>query len=61
MPGWMTTHAKLNPLSCIVTAARELFAGNFRDADVAKGFIAVGITSFVGVGWGIWSIRTASA
>jgi ABC-2 type transport system permease protein len=60
-PGWMTTLAKLNPLSYIVTAARELFAGNIWDVDVAKGFVAVGITALVGVGWGIWSIRTAAA
>jgi ABC-2 type transport system permease protein len=60
-PGWMKTVAKLNPLSYIVEASRELFAGNIWDATVAKGFIAVGIVALVGVWWGIRSIRTAAA
>jgi ABC-2 type transport system permease protein len=60
-PGWMKTVAKLNPLSYIVQASRELFAGNIWDATVAKGFIAVGIVAVAGVWWGIRSIRTAAA
>ena len=60
-PGWMKTVAKLNPLSYIVTASRELFAGNVWDADVAKGFLAVGTVALLGLWWGIRSIRTAAA
>lgn len=60
-PGWMKTFSKLNPLSYIVEASRDLFAGNVWDETVAKGFIAVGIVAIAGVWWGIRSIRPATA
>lgn len=60
-PGWMKTVSKLNPLLYIVEASRKFFAGNVWDETVAKGFIAVGVVTIVGVWSGIRSIRTAAA
>ncbi len=51
-PGWMRAIAKANPLTYVVDAERELFAGSF-DATAGWGWLAAVITAGAGLTVGI--------
>lgn len=56
-PGWMQVAAALNPLSYIVQAERDLFAGALATPDVVAGFVAAAATAVIGLWVGIRSMR----
>lgn len=58
-PGWMQTISSLNPLTYIVRAERQLFAGSF-EIEVLYGFIAAFATAAVGLFVGVYAIRKAT-
>lgn len=57
-PAWMRTLAAANPLSYVVVAERELFAG-ITTTSVASGFLAAGAVCAVGLWLGIRGMRRA--
>ena len=58
-PEWMQAAAKLNPLSYIVDAERQLFAGDLMGDAVVPGFIAAAILCAIGLLLGIRTMRRA--
>ncbi|MGY4857554.1 ABC transporter permease [Cryobacterium sp. AP23] len=56
-PGWMKVAAALNPLSYVVQAERDLFAGQLATAGVLGGFVAAAVTAVVGLWVGIRAMR----
>jgi ABC-2 type transport system permease protein len=58
-PAWMRVAAALNPLSYVVQAERDLFAGELGTAAVGGGYAAALVTAIVGLVVGIRSMRRA--
>lgn len=56
-PGWMKVAAAANPLSYVVAAERQLFAGDLATMAVAGGFAAATVTAAIGLWVGIRSMR----
>ena len=55
-PGWMKVASQFNPLTYLVNAERELFAGNV-GADTLLGLIAAAVTAAVGLVVGVRAIN----
>lgn len=55
-PGWMQVLSRYNPLTYLVNAERELFAGNI-GTDVLWGLLAAVLTAAVGLAIGIRTTR----
>lgn len=60
-PGWMCVLAQFNPLTQVVDAERDLFAGHTATANVAYGFIAATATPSSASTWDSASCETAPA
>lgn len=58
-PGWMKVAAAVNPLSHVVQAERDLFAGSLGTPAVLGGFAAAVATAVVGLAVGIRGMRRA--
>ena len=58
-PGWMKVAALVNPLSYVVQAERDLFAGNLATPAVLGGFVAAVVTAIIGLLVGIRGMRRA--
>jgi len=58
-PGWMKVAALVNPLSYVVQAERDLFAGNLATPAVLGGFVAAMVTAIIGLLVGIRGMRRA--
>jgi len=58
-PGWLRTLSRGNPLTYIVDAMRDLFAGSFHAAVVAEGMLAAAIVCALGLLVGLRSMRAA--
>ena len=48
-PAWMRELSQFNPLTHVVNAERDLFAGHLAVTSVAFGFLAVVITALLGL------------
>lgn len=59
-PSWLRWLSQVNPLTHVVDAARQLFAGELWGAAVGGGFLAAGVLLAVGLGVGIRTMRRAS-
>lgn len=59
-PTWLRWLSQLNPLTHVVKAARELFAGRAPLDVVGAGFLAAGLLLAVGLGVGIRRMQRAS-
>jgi ABC-2 type transport system permease protein len=55
----MKVAAAVNPLSYVVQAERDLFAGNLGSTAVVGGFAAAAVTAVVGLAVGIRGMRRA--
>lgn len=60
-PGWMQAASKVNPLTHLVDAERELFAGHVTDGSVLAGALAAAVVAAVGLTVGIRAVRGDSA
>ena len=60
-PNWLRTIAIINPLKHTVDAARLLFAGQFNDAIVFRGFVIIGLLACLALWWTGRSFRDAIA
>lgn len=58
-PGWMKVAAAVNPLSYVVQAERDLFAGSLGTPAVIGGFAAAAVTAVIGLWVGIRAMRRA--
>jgi ABC-2 type transport system permease protein len=58
-PAWMKVAAAVNPLSYVVQAERNLFAGDLGTAAVLGGFVAAVVTAAIGLWVGIRGMRRA--
>jgi ABC-2 type transport system permease protein len=58
-PGWLRALSRLNPLTYIVDAMRDLFAGSFDPGLVAQGTAAAAVVCLLGVTVGVRSMRAA--
>lgn len=58
-PGWMQALAAVNPMSYVVTAERELFAGEITGSSVVSGFAAAAAVCAIGLVLGIRGMRRA--
>ena len=58
-PGWLRTLSTLNPLTYIVDAMRDLFAGSFDAGMLLQGTAAAVLVCAVGVTVGVRSMRAA--
>jgi ABC-2 type transport system permease protein len=58
-PGWLRALSRLNPLTYIVDAMRDLFAGSFDPGLVAQGTVAAAVVCVIGVTVGVRSMRAA--
>lgn len=58
-PGWLRTLSAFNPLTYIVDAIRDLFAGSFDAAMLLEGTAAALLVCAVGVAVGVRSMRAA--
>ena len=58
-PAWMRSLSQLNPLTHIVNAERDLFAGQL-SPDVGLGFLAAATTAAVGLLLGLRALRTST-
>jgi ABC-2 type transport system permease protein len=58
-PGWLRILSALNPLTYIVDAMRDLFAGSFDAGMLLEGMTAAALVCVVGVAVGVWSMRAA--
>ena len=58
-PTWMQSLARLNPLSYIVAAERQLFAGDLFGDAVLPGFVAAAVLCAVGLLLGVRMMRRA--
>jgi ABC-2 type transport system permease protein len=56
-PTWMQVASKFNPLTYIVDAERELFAGTFASPTVLYGVVAAAVTCGIGLWTGVRAIR----
>ncbi|WAP50661.1 ABC transporter permease [Arthrobacter sp. ATA002] len=59
-PAWMRTLSRLNPLTHVVNAERELFAGQL-SPDVGLGFLAATVTATLGLLLGLRTLRTSTS
>lgn len=59
-PGWMRILSGFNPLTHVVNAERDLFAGQF-STDVGLGFLASIITAALGLFLGLRALRTSTS
>ncbi|RRD48849.1 ABC transporter permease [Arachnia propionica] len=59
-PTWMHVLAQFNPLTHVVNAERDLFAGQIATADVAYGFLAAIITAILGFTLGLRALRAST-
>lgn len=59
-PGWLRTVSDLNPLTYVVEAARELFAGTWHADVVAAGFAGGAVVAALGVWVGVRAMRRSS-
>lgn len=58
-PAWLRLLSQVNPLTHVVEATRELFAGRFPVDAVGAGFLATGILVAVGLAVGIRAMQKA--
>ena len=59
-PAWIRILSQLNPLTHVVNAERELFAGQI-SSDVGLGFLAAIITAALGLLLGLRALRTSTS
>ncbi|WP_241256938.1 ABC transporter permease [Rhodococcus sp. KRD162] len=59
-PAWMRLISQFNPLTHVVNAERELFAGHLTGANVAYGFLAAVVTAIVGFIFGLRALRNST-
>lgn len=59
-PAWMRLISQFNPLTHVVNAERELFAGQLTGANIAYGFIAAVVTAIVGFIFGLRALRNST-
>lgn len=59
-PAWMRLISQFNPLTHVVNAERELFAGQLTGANIAYGFIAAVVTTIVGFIFGLRALRNST-
>ena len=60
-PAWMQAISRFNPLTQVVNAERDLFAGHITNATVAFGFVAAVGTAIVGLFLGLRTLRTSNS
>ena len=58
-PAWLRLLSQVNPLTHVVEASRELFAGRFPAGTVGVGFLAAGILMAIGLAVGIRAMQKA--
>jgi ABC-2 type transport system permease protein len=56
-PLWLQYLARFNPFSYGVTAARDLFMGNFQSIHILEGFIITGIIAVIAFYWSLHSLK----
>ncbi|MFI6818928.1 ABC transporter permease [Nonomuraea sp. NPDC050328] len=59
-PGWMRVLAQFNPLTHVVEAERDLFAGQILTPDVGYGFLAAAATAVLGFVLGLRALRAST-
>lgn len=59
-PAWMRVLARFNPLTHVVEAERDLFAGRITTPEVGYGFLAAGTTAVLGFLLGLRALRAAT-
>ena len=59
-PQWMRILAQANPLTHVVNAERDLFAGQFATSDVAYGLLAALATAVLGITVGVRALKTST-
>lgn len=59
-PAWMRVLAQFNPLTHVVNAERDLFAGQIATPDVAFGFLAAIATAVLGFVFGLRALRAST-
>lgn len=59
-PVWMRVLSQFNPLTHVVHAERDLFAGNVATANVVFGFLAAIATAILGFFLGLRALRTST-
>ncbi|TDD13952.1 ABC transporter permease [Nonomuraea diastatica] len=59
-PQWMRVLAQVNPLTHVVEAERDLFAGQIATPDVGYGFLAAGTTAVLGFVLGLRALRAST-
>lgn len=60
-PAWMRVLSQINPLTHVVDAERDLFAGQIATAHVAHGFLAATITAVLGIVLGLRALRASTS
>lgn len=60
-PQWMRVAAQFNPLTHVVNAERDLFAGHIATPNVAFGFIAAIATAILGFYLGLRALRASTS
>lgn len=59
-PEWMRVIAQFNPLTHVVNAERDLFAGQLGSANIAFGFLAAIATAILGFLFGLRALRNST-
>ncbi|MEU1953998.1 ABC transporter permease [Nocardia rhamnosiphila] len=59
-PGWMRALSVVNPLTHVVNAERDLFAGRLTSADVGWGWLAAILTAAIGIAVGLRALRKST-
>ncbi|MEU4313913.1 ABC transporter permease [Nocardia sp. NPDC024068] len=60
-PGWMRALSVVNPLTHVVNAERDLFAGRLTSADVGWGWLAAILTTAIGIAVGLRALRKSTS
>ncbi len=60
-PTWLRDVSKANPLSHVVSGARELFAGSYTSATAVAGIGVTAALLVLGCGFGVWSLHTSKS
>lgn len=60
-PAWLRVVSQFNPLTHVVNAERDLFAGHIATSSVAFGFLAAIITAALGFVFGLRALRSSTS